>query len=404
MSNTDLIARHQSSLILNYGKLPAAIVRAKGSRLTDADGKTYIDLFAGFGGTILGHCHPALVAAITQQANTLWTVGNQFYSEPQIRLADHLKAKAFDGRAFFCHSGAEANEAAIKLARIAHGGGDTQGNGKYKIISFLKGFHGRTLGALSATPTPAYQKGFTPLTPGFLAVPYNDINALTAAVDEHTAAIIMEPIQGEGGIHQPDPTFPAQVRQLCDEHNITLIFDEVWTGCGRTGQYFGHQLYKTPAGDPVLSDIMTLGKALGGGVPTAAMFAIPRLAQFLTPGTHGCTLGGNPLCAAVATAVFDTIEQENLLQQATAKGEKIRNAIANFKNADKIKQVRGAGLMLGIALHTPDASPVVQKALSLGLVINATSKNVLRLAPALTIPNEDLDAAFPLLDHALAAV
>jgi predicted acetylornithine/succinylornithine family transaminase len=403
MSNADLIARHQSSLILNYGKLPAAITRASGSRLTDADGKTYIDLFAGFGGTILGHCHPALVAAITQQATTLWTAGNQFYTEPQIRLAEHLKAKAFDGRAFFCHSGAEANEAAIKLARLAAGGGGAEGHGKYKIISFLKGFHGRTLGALSATPTPEYQKGFTPLTPGFLAVPYNDIDALNAAIDDHTAAIIMEPIQGEGGIHMPDPAFPAQVRQLCDEKNITLIFDEVWTGCGRTGHYFGHQLYKTPAGQPVLPDIMTLGKALGGGVPTAAMFAKPHLAQFLKPGTHGCTLGGNPICAAVAAAVFDTIEKENLLQQATEKGQKIRNAIAQFKNADKIKQVRGAGLMLGIALHTPDASHVVHAALAAGLVINATSKNVLRLAPALTIPDADLDQALPLLDQSLTA-
>lgn len=404
MSNADLIARHQAALILNYGKLPAAITHAQGSRLTDADGKTYIDLFAGFGGTILGHCHPALVNAITAQANTLWTTGNQFYTEPQIRLAEHLKAKAFDGRAFFCHSGAEANEAAIKLARLAAGGGDAQGHGKYKIISFLKGFHGRTLGALSATPTPEYQKGFTPLTPGFLAVPYNDIEALKAAVDEHTAAIIMEPIQGEGGIHQPSPEFPAQVRQLCDEKNITLIFDEVWTGCGRTGHYFGHQLYKTAGGQPVLPDIMTLGKALGGGVPTACMFAKPHLAAFLKPGTHGCTLGGNPICAAVAAAVFDTLEKENLCQQAAEKGQKIRTALATFKNAAKIKQVRGAGLMLGIALHTPDASPVVQKALALGLVINATSKNVLRLAPALTIPTTDLDAALPLLDQALTAV
>ncbi len=403
-SNASLIARHNAALTPNYGKLPAAIVSGSGSRLTDADGKTYIDLFAGFGGTILGHCHPALVHALSAQANTLWTVGNQFYSEPQIRLAEHLKAKAFDGRAFFCHSGAEANEAAIKLARLAAGGGDNEGHGKYKIISFLKGFHGRTLGALSATPTPAYQKGFTPLTPGFLAVPYNDLAALKAAIDEHTAGILMEPIQGEGGVHLPDPAFPAQVRKLCDENNITLIFDEVWTGCGRTGHYFGHQLYRHPDGSPVLPDILTLGKALGGGIPTACMFAIPRLAALLQPGTHGCTLGGNPICAAVAAAVFDVLEKENLCDQAAEKGRKIRAALTGFKNAAKIKDVRGAGLMLGIQLHAPDAAPVVAAALALGLVINATSKNVLRLAPALNIPDEDLDQALPLLDQALAAV
>ncbi|HVX87254.1 MAG TPA: acetylornithine/succinylornithine family transaminase [Phycisphaerae bacterium] len=403
MTNASLIARHQNALILNYGKLPAALVRGQGSRLTDADGHTYLDLFAGFGGTILGHCHPALVAAVTRQANTLWATGNQFYTEPQIRLAEHLQAKAFDGRAFFCHSGAEANEAAIKLARLAAANASPN-NPPFKIISFLKGFHGRTLGALSATPTPDYQKGFTPLIPGFTYVPYNDLAALQDAIDPQTCAVLVEPIQGEGGINVPDPHFLAGVRALCDQHHLTLIFDEVWTGCGRTGAYFGHQLHNDRNGGGVIPDIMTLGKALGGGVPVACMFAKPRLAALLKPGTHGCTLGGNPICAAIAAAVFDVLEQENLPAQAAQKGKRIVEALASFKNTGKIKQIRGTGLFLGVELHAPDAGPVVQAALAAGLIINATSKNVLRIAPALTIPAHDLEEALPRLDQALSAV
>ncbi len=226
MSNQDIIARHQAALVLNYGKMPAALVRGEGSRLWDADGKEYIDLFAGFGGTILGHAHPALVEAITKQASALWTTGNQFYSEPQVRLAEHLKAKAFDGRAFFCHSGAEANEAALKLARLSAPAG------RFKIISMERGFHGRTMGALSATPTADYQKGFYPLVPGFVHVPYNDLGALEAAIDGETCAVIVEPIQGEGGMNIPGnrPLFAGGSDALCDKHQLALIFDEVWTG------------------------------------------------------------------------------------------------------------------------------------------------------------------------------
>src|SRR5271154_2758557 len=264
MNNQELIARHEAALTLNYGKLAIALVRGEGSRLWDADGKEYIDLFAGFGGTILGHAHPALVEAITKQAHTLWATGNQFYTEPQIRLVEHLKAKAFDGRAFFCHSGAEANEAAIKLARLS------AGEGRYKIISMHKAFHGRTLGALSATPTPAYQKGFYPMVPGFMHVPYDDLPALEAAIDKETGAVIVEPIQGEGGVNMPADNYLVGVRDICNRHNLTLIFDEVWTGVGRSGKYFGHQY------SGITPDIMTLCKAIGGGIPVGCMFAVPE--------------------------------------------------------------------------------------------------------------------------------
>jgi acetylornithine/N-succinyldiaminopimelate aminotransferase len=392
MNNQEWMARHQAAMVLNYGKQPAVMVRGEGTRLWDADGKEYIDFFAGFGGTILGHCHPALVEAATKQARTLWAVGNQFYSEPQILLAEHLKARAFDGRAFFCHSGAEANEAAIKLARLAGG------EGRFKIISMHKAFHGRTLGALSATPTPEYQKGFFPLTPGFAHVPYNDVAALEAAIDKETCGVIVEPIQGEGGLNIPADGYLKGVREICDKHRLTLIFDEVWTSCGRTGKYFAHQ----HAG--VQPDIMTLGKALGGGVPTGCMFATPENAALLKPGTHGCTLGGNPLCAAVSAAVFDVLEKDHLPEQAAKLGEMAQQRIRRFKEAgSRIKDVRGRGLFIGIELTAADGAPVVAAALTKGLVINATSRNVLRICPALTMTEQTMNRALDILEQAIGS-
>ena len=393
MKNSELIARHQGALTLNYGKLPVALVRGEGSRLWDADGTEYIDMFAGFGGTILGHAHPALVEAISKQAHAVWATGNQFYTEPQIRLAERLKGQAFEGRAFFCHSGAEANEAAIKLARLWGGEG---GGGRFKIISMERGFHGRTLGALSATPTPEYQKGFYPLVPGFVSVPYNDLAALEKTIDKETCAVMVEPMQGEGGINVPAEGYLKGVRELCTRNNLSMIVDEVWTGVGRTGRYFGHQY----AG--ITPDIMTLGKALGGGVPVGCMFAEPERAALLKPGTHGCTLGGNPICAAVGAAVLETVERDNLCAAALKLGEIAVGRIRNFKNAgEKIKEVRGRGLMLGVELTAADGSPVVNHALENGLIINVTRKNVLRLSPALTMTEQTLHRALDILERAI---
>lgn len=391
MKQLELIARHQSALIGNYGKLPAVLVRGVGSLVYDADGKEFVDLFAGFGGTILGHAHPELVDAITKQAQAIWAVGNQFYNEPAIRLAEQLKSKAFDGRAFFCHSGAEANEAAIKLARIS------AGEGRFKIISMLRGFHGRTLGALAATPTPEYQKGFTPMTPGFSAVPYNDLPALEAAIDDQTAGVIVEPIQGEGGVHMPEADYLAGVRKLCDQRKVALIFDEVWTGVGRTGKYFCHQH------EGVLPDILSLGKALGGGIPTGAILAKPALAEFFKPGTHGCTLGGNPICAAVSTRVFEVLEREQLCARAVEQGAWAAETIKGFKSS-KIKEVRGKGLFIGIELALDDASKLVPAALARGLVLNVTHKHVVRLCPALNIPRQLLERGLEIFSQALAAL
>ena len=390
-ANETLIARHKESVFMNYGKMPAVLVRGQGSKLYDADGKEYIDLFAGFGGTILGHCHPDLVAAMNRQASALWAVGNQFYTEPQIRLAESLKKHAFDGQAFFCHSGAEANEAAIKLARLS------AGEGKNKIISCYKGFHGRTLGALSATATPEYQKGFGPMMSGFAYVPYNDLVALEAAIDDQTAGVLVEPIQGEGGLNVPDQNYFRGVRALCDKHNVALIFDEVWTGVARTGMAFGHQHFG------VTPDIMSMGKALGGGIPAGGILARKERAAFFKPGTHGCTLGGNPICAAVAATIWDVIDRDKLIPHAAKLGEKMMAAIRGFKSS-KIKEVRGKGLFIGIELAVADGTPVLQAALAQGLIINVTSKHVIRICPAVTLDDATANRGLEILESALKAV
>ena len=386
------IARHQAALVGNYGKLPVVLVRGSGALLWDDAGREYLDFFAGFGGTVLGHCHPALISAVNHQAQTLWAVGNQFYSQPQVQLAERLQSSGFAGRAFFCHSGAEAAEAALKMARLAGGPNRT------KVISMHKGFHGRTMGALSATAGPA-QNGFAPLLSGFVHVEFNNIAALESQMDETTSAVIVEPIQGEGGINMPSPDYLPAVRKLCDKHGATLIFDEVWTGVGRTGQYFGHQHFG------VLPDIMTLGKAMGGGLPMGGILARSDKAEFFKPGTHGCTLGGNPICAAVSNAVFATIEKDGLLEQVRESGEILRQAMVGFNCAGRrIKALRGLGLFLGVELAIPDALPVVQHALRHGLIINVTQKNVLRICPSLVISRTQIERGLEILEAAMESV
>lgn len=385
---SELLERGKQVLIGNYARLPVVMVRGEGCRLWDAQGKQYLDLFAGFGGAILGHCHPALIAAATEQAKKLWHVGNQFHTVPQIDLAERLNKYAFAGQAFFCHSGAEANEAACKLARLR---GQDQSPKRWKIISLDKSFHGRTLAMIAATGNPKVRDGFSPDVPGFTQVPPGDIDALTKAVDAETAGIIMEPIQGEGGINLYPDQYPSQVRKLCDQHGLTLIFDEVWTGCGRTGAWFAHQHFKNPDGSIVQPDIMTLGKAVGGGLPVGVMFAKPDLARLFGPGKHGCTLGGNPICMAVSRTIFDLIERENLAARAAMLGE---HAMARFKAETriqpKIKQVRGRGLFLGIELANVPQN-LVEKALEAGLVINLTAQQVIRLAPPINISRDEWD-------------
>ncbi len=388
-----LIERSKRFLMGNYARQPLVMARGEGSNLWDASGKRYIDLFAGFGGAILGHCHPALVAAATEQAQKLWHVGNTFYTEPQMGFAERLNKTAFEGQAFFCHSGAEANEAAVKLARLR--GGESSPK-RWKILSLNKSFHGRTLAMITATGNAAVKAGFEPLVPGFVQVEGGNYDALAAAVDDETAGIIVEPIQGEGGINQYPGDYLPQLRELCDDRGLSLIFDEVWTGCGRTGRWFCHQY------DNVQPDIMTLGKAVGGGLPVGVMFAKPHVAKLFVPGKHGSTLGGNPICMNVSKTLFDVIERENLLEHASKLGEQ---AITRLRKApsiqSKLADVRGRGLFLGIELKD-EPQKVIERALDRGIVINLTAKKVIRLAPPINISQDQWERGLGLLIETIA--
>lgn len=388
MSNTqEILERAGKVLIGNYARQPVVMVRGRGSDLWDSDGKQYIDLFAGFGGAILGHCHPSLIEAAGAQMGKLWHVGNTYHTEPQIEFAERLNRHAFSGQAFFCHSGLEANEAGCKLARLR---GQEFSPKRWKIISMNKSFHGRSLAMIAATANPAVSQGFGPEVQGFVHVEPGNIEALEKAIDPETAGVIMEPIQGEGGVNLYPSDYPAAVRRICDERSLSLIFDEVWTGCGRTGRWFGYQHFQG-AGKVVEPDILTLGKAIGGGLPVGTMFAKPEIAKLLVPGRHGCTLGGNPICMSVARTIFDVIERDGLLAHAAALGE---HAIARLRGEksikDKIQDVRGRGLMLGIELKEAPQK-LVERGLAHGIIINLTAQKVIRLAPALTISAEQWD-------------
>lgn len=419
MSNTqNVLERAGKALIGNYARLPIVMDRGEGAWLWDTDGRKYLDLFAGFGGAVVGHAHPELVRAVQAQAERLWHVGNTFHTEPQVKLAERLNKFAFEGRAFFCHSGLEANEAAVKLARLRGGGK------KWKVVSFHRSFHGRSLAMIAATGNPAVKAGFEPAVPGFSQVPLGDLEGLMGQIDDETAAVIVEPIQGEGGVHPVPLDFAIELRKVCDAKQITLIFDEVWTGCGRTGKWFGHQWFgsgewpatggqskaatglSSPATShqPLLPDILTLGKAVGGGLPVGVMYARPEIAALLTPGKHGCTLGGNPICMAAATAVFDVIERDNLLAHAQKLGA---HAIARLRGeasvSSKIADVRGRGLFLGIELkETPQNFN--DKALAEGVIINLTAGKVIRLAPPMNISDGDWDEGLSRVIRVIAAL
>lgn len=396
-----IVERGKKVLIGNYARQPIVMERGEGPWVWDADGKRYLDLFPGFGGCVLGHCHPALIEAVNQQSHKLWHVGNTFYTEPQIELAERLNRLAFTGQAFFCHSGAEANEAAVKLTRLR--GGQKQPH-RWKIISLTHSFHGRTLAMIAATGNPAVRQGFGPDVPGFIQVEAGDFAALERAVDSETAGVLMEPIQGEGGINVYPEGYAHRVRELCDKRELVLIFDEVWTGCGRTGRWFGHQHFRDAAGNVVQPDIMTLGKAIGGGLPVGVMFARPQIAELLVPGKHGCTLGGNPICMSVSRTVIDVIERERLTENAATLGE---HGIARLKNEasirNKVAAVRGRGLFIGIELKQPPEK-FMENVLSRGLIVNLTAKKVIRVAPPINIDRKTWDQGLDLLVQTIASL
>jgi acetylornithine/N-succinyldiaminopimelate aminotransferase len=389
MMTQDVLDQYGQYVIGNYGRQPVVITRATGSQMWDIDGKRYLDLFPGWGCSLLGHCHPRVVEALREQAGRLIHVDNTFYTAEQGRLAQMISERSFGGKCFFCNSGAEANEAAIKLARKA------LPEGRYKIITMERSFHGRTFGAMSATAQAKTQHGYDPLLPGFVYVPFNEIDAVAKAITKETAAVMLEPIQGEGGVNIPDDNYLPALRALCDEHGLLLIFDEVQTGCGRTGKWFGYQNWG------VEPDIMTLAKALAGGAPMGAMVARPELADLLTPGSHASTFGANSLVVSAAIAMFEAIEQEGLLQRVGQISdyilEKARGLQGRFGFVEK---VRGRGMMIAIELSLPGA-PIVTAAMTRGLRVNCTQTTILRLLPAMTITEAEVDEAFEILAAAM---
>lgn len=391
MTTDEVNALYQKCVIGNYGgQLPIVIARAEGSEMWDADGKRYLDLFPGWGCSLLGHCHPRVTEAVREQVGRLVHVDNTFRTEEQAHLAELLHRHGFGGKSFFCNSGAEATEAAIKIAR-RHGA-----RSRYKIITMERSFHGRTFGAMSATAQSKTHAGHEPLLPGFVYVPFNDIDAVAQAITEETAGILVEPVQGEGGVNIPDDDYLPKLRELCDENGMLLMLDEVQTGCGRTGRWFGYQHY------PIEPDVITMAKALGNGAPIGAMVARPDVADCLTPGSHASTYGANPLVVSAAIAVLETIEQDNLLAQVERISAYIKGKAHELQDRfGFIEQIRVRGLMVGLELSLP-GGPIVKAALERGLRINCTQDTVLRALPAMTITESQIDEAFEILSSAMS--
>jgi acetylornithine/N-succinyldiaminopimelate aminotransferase len=392
MTVTDSTSALFSSYVIpSYGRLPLAFVRGQGACLYDEQGTEYLDMYPGWGVNLVGHCHPTVVEAIRTQAGRLLHVPNNYHSPLQGELARVIIERGFTGKVFFCNSGAEANEGAMKLARKW---GSTRG--KWKFITMLDSFHGRTMGALAATGQTKYQQGFGPLVPGFSYVPFGDIEAVRAAMTTDTCAIMVEPIQGEGGINIAPTQYFRDLRVLCDEAECLLIFDEVQTGVARTGSWFGHQRVG------VTPDIMTLAKALGGGVPIGALVAAGRVQDVLQPGTHASTYGGNPLVCAAALAVFNVIEQEDGLARAARLGRMFSvRANALRTRFGVVRDFRGAGSMFGIELDRP-GQPVVQACLDARVLINCTHERVLRFLTSVFLDDESVDRAFTAVAKGLA--
>lgn len=385
---TDTIDLYNKYVISCYTKNPVVIVRGKGSWVWNDQSKRYLDLFPGWGVNGLGHCHPKVVSAVNKQVKKLIHVPNNYYNEPQARLAQLLIENSFPGKCFFCNSGAEANESAIKLAR-RYG----NPNGRFEIITCYNSFHGRTLAAVSATGQKKYQEGFDPLVPGFRHVPFGDITAIKNAITQETVAVLIEPIQGEGGIQTAPREYFQQLRILCNEQKLLLIFDEVQTGMGRTGELF---CYKHFSIEP---DIITLAKAIGGGLALGAMIVKENLAGVLAPGTHASTFGGNPLACSAGIAVIETIKKYRLLERTKKLGNYLKKELQK-RYPGVIKEVRGMGLMWGVELNKPGAE-IVKKCMENGLLINCTHENVLRIMPAMTVTKRQLKMGLKILNNAL---
>jgi acetylornithine/N-succinyldiaminopimelate aminotransferase len=392
--NMDIQQTADQVITATYARYPLVLVKGEGCTLYDDQGKAYVDFLAGIAVCNLGHAHPKLVEVLAEQARTLWHVSNLFYTRPQTELAAWLTGHSFADRVFFANSGAEANEAAIKLARKYF---KLQGAPeRYRVVSMERSFHGRTMATLSATGQEKVRQGFDPILEGFDFVPFNEIEDLSCAIGPSTCAVMMEPIQAEGGIHLPDPDYFAQVRKLCDEVGCLLILDEVQTGIGRTGKLFAHEHFgMTP-------DIMTLAKALGNGLPIGAMLATDKVAAAFGPGVHGSTFGGSPIVTSVALKVLQLIEQEDLLAKTEAMGAYLMAQLEKLKASHPvIEAVRGKGLLVGVVLNTPGA-PIVKACMEKGFLINCIQDHILRLAPPLIIGRCEVDGLIQCLNEVLS--
>ncbi|MGD0281215.1 MAG: acetylornithine transaminase [Dissulfurispiraceae bacterium] len=395
MEPRKIIEDSEHYLMHTYNRFPVVLRKGRGMRVWGADGKEYLDFLGGIAVNVLGHCHPKVVVAIQKQAQRLIHVSNYYHIEPQIKLAKLLVTNSFADKVFFCNSGAEANEAAIKLARKY--AKEHFEHERYEIISALKSFHGRTLAALTATGQSKFQKGFEPLVPGFRHVQFNDIQALEAAITGKTCAVMLEPIQGEGGVNVPADDYLMKVRELCDRHELLLILDEVQTGMGRTGKLFAYEHYN------IIPDIMTLAKGLGGGVPIGALLATDKVAAVFKPGSHASTFGGNPLACAAAIATLEAILEDGfVMDHCNRMGEYFIGRLMQLKESlDQIVDVRGKGLFIGAEL-TRDGMPIVKACLDRGILINCTGGgNVLRFTPPLIVEEKEIDVLVELLEELL---
>lgn len=391
------IDRHDRFMTLNYARYPIVMASGRGCELVDETGKRYLDLFSGFGAGIVGHCHADLVAAAREQAGKLWHVGNLLHTEPQTLLAERLARHGFGGRSYFCHSGSDANEAAFKLARL-------YGQGKrFRVIATTNSFHGRGFAAMMATGQAKVRKGYEPYLEGFTHVPYNDLAAMRAAIDDKTVAVIVEPIQGEGGVIVPGDDYLPGLRNLCDERDLLLIVDEVWTGCGRTGRWFAYQ----HAG--IEPDVMTLGKAVGAGLGVGVMCASQRVAELFDHRSYGAaphatTLGGNCVAMAVSAKLFDVLERDGLPEQAHRKGEAIMRRLRDAAGSiGRIGEVRGRGLFIGVEIDGA-AGDVVKRCLEQGLIVGSAQSSVIRLAPPLIVSEAELDRGLSVLEGVLRSM
>jgi acetylornithine/N-succinyldiaminopimelate aminotransferase len=392
---TDWVAEDSQYLFQNYGRQPLVLDRGEGTRVWDVDGKEYLDFVGGLAVNVLGHAHPVVAKAVADQAGTLIHTSNLYYTKPMIELAKLLVENSCLDRVFFCNSGTEAIEAAIKLAR--RWGHDTK-NGAYEIISMLDGFHGRSTGALAATGTARYREPFAPLAPGFTHVPWDDLEAVKAATTANTVAVLLEPIQGEAGVNMPSPGYLRGIREWCDEKGLLLILDEIQTGNGRTGTLWAYEQ------EGVEPDIMAIAKGLAGGVPIGAILAKEEIAAHLVKGDHGTTFGANPLATATGLATMRHIIDNGLPAQASRASDRLTNRLRSMEDRlEVVNEVRGRGLLLAVGLNRDCSTEVLDACRQRGLLVNNPRPNTIRLMPPLNVSDDEIDRACDILEEAIVA-